>query len=106
MYLITLRQIVFVMWLVVACESVCPPLCTCSPFRKTRIRVKCNTTGQIPSDIPFNTVKLDLSGCHLNSISQESFGNLNSLKVLGLLRNLLKIIPEDTFRNMTSLEMM
>ena len=53
-----LKSAILVLWLVVTSESVCPPECTCLPFGKTRIRVKCNATEYIPTGIPFNTAEL------------------------------------------------
>ena len=59
MSITTLSLLILALWLVEACESVsCPKECTCPPFDKTRVTVKCHTTGYIPKNIPFNTVQL------------------------------------------------
>ncbi|XP_078362842.1 uncharacterized protein LOC144646959 [Oculina patagonica] len=103
-----LIQVTSILWLAVTCEGVCLNKCKCVPFdrNKTRIKVKCNATGYIPPGIPSNTVLLDLSGCSLNSISEDSFRHLSLLKKLNLSGNLLKFIPQNTFRNLTSLKIM
>ncbi|XP_066020946.1 leucine-rich repeat-containing protein 3C-like [Pocillopora verrucosa] len=72
----------------------------------TRVKVKCQVHGYIPTGIPSNTVELDLSSCSLSSITEDVFRNLTVLKKLDLSNNLLRHIPRNTFRNMKKLELM
>nr|XP_058967955.1 leucine-rich repeat-containing protein 4-like isoform X2 [Pocillopora verrucosa] len=103
---IGLIQVILVLWIVTPCESdVCSQkICQCTNFGRTRMVVKCQVHGYIPTGIPSNTIELKLSSCSLKSISEDSFRNLTVLKVLDLSNNLLRRIPHNTFRNMDKLE--
>jgi len=105
--LIRVIQIILVRWLAVTGESVCQEdNCFCASFGKTRIKVKCNFTRHVPSGIPSNTALLNLSGCSLDSIFEDSFRNLTLLSKLDLSRNFIQFIPPNTFRNLTSLKIL
>nr|XP_058944621.1 decorin-like [Pocillopora verrucosa] len=84
-------------------KDVHPGNCTCYPFGKARLRVKCTGIIQVPSNLPENTVVLDLSNNRLKSIPEEAFSNLKLLAKIDLSRNKLRAIPKNTFRNLTAL---
>ncbi|XP_027059557.1 leucine-rich repeat-containing protein 3-like [Pocillopora damicornis] len=105
---IGLIQVILVLCFIKPCESdVCSQkICQCTKFGRSRVKVKCQVHGNVPTGIPSNTVELDLSSSSLSSITEDVFRNLTVLEKLDLSNNLLRQIPLNTFRNMKELEIM
>ena len=78
----------------------CPKLCTC-----INKEVHCNQgkINRIPTDIPTDTVLLNLENNHVSQIHKTVLSHLSELKVLRLANNRINEIEEGAFDDLKSL---
>ena len=81
-------------------SSGCPKLCTC-----INKEVNCNNVivNTVPTEIPSDTVLINLENNHISWINKDTFDNLSELKVLRLANNRINKIEAGAFDDLKSL---
>ena len=85
----------------------CPRNCTCQlTMEQSEYLVDCSNRGliEMPSNVPFYTTNLDISGNKLTQFTDSTFDNLTNIKVLDASQNILQHIEILTFNRTKKLE--
>lgn len=81
-------------------EDYCPPKCTCTG---TIVRCSRAKLREIPKNIPLETTELYLDVNEIQSIQPERLSHLRSLTRLDLSNNMISVLSNSTFANLTKL---
>ncbi|KAI9562208.1 hypothetical protein GHT06_013173 [Daphnia sinensis] len=81
-------------------EDYCPPKCTCTG---TIVRCSRAKLREIPKNIPPETTELYLDVNEIQSIQPERLSHLRSLTRLDLSNNMVSVLSNNTFVNLTKL---
>lgn len=81
-------------------EDYCPPKCTCTG---TIVRCSRAKLREIPKNIPPETTELYLDVNEIQSIQSERLSHLRSLTRLDLSNNMVSVLSNNTFVNLTKL---
>lgn len=81
-------------------EDYCPPKCTCTG---TIVRCSRAKLREIPKNIPPETTELYLDVNEIQSIQPERLSHLRALTRLDLSNNMVAVLSNSTFANLTKL---
>lgn len=83
----------------------CPRDCSCEDGTKF---LNCSQRSllEIPTDLPKNVIRLDLSGNNIKRIPVEAFQNCTDVREILLDRNVIEEIDKEVFMNMAHLDVL
>ncbi len=85
----------------------CPHICSCElKMELSKYLVDCSNLGltELPSDIPYYTTNLDISGNKITQFTRSTFENLTHVKVLDASKNVIQHMDIRSFTKTKALK--